>query len=81
MLLSGVRARFAALPYGNFCDVAKTFGCRTIEGIMRARKTEKVWPLEVIVDGEHYRYGVGYFTMGMFAEASREFDDIKRKKI
>jgi hypothetical protein len=30
--------------------------------------------MEMLVDGEHFRYGLCYFTVGMFAEATEIFD-------
>jgi diacylglycerol kinase family enzyme len=76
ILLSGKDARLAVLPYGNFNDMARTFGAKNLEDILEAGEEadEEVWPLEVIVDGEHFRYGVCYFTVGMFAEATEIFD-------
>jgi diacylglycerol kinase family enzyme len=68
----------AMLPYGNFNDIGRSFGCRNLEEIFeleQAGKFSEVWPLEMKIDGEHYRYGLCYFTIGMFAEATEMFEE------
>ena len=82
IMLSGAEGvKFGVLGYGNFNDMARTFRTRSLAEIMDG-KCRKVWPLEAVVDGEHYRYGVCYFTLGMFAEATELFDDgVHRKKL
>lgn len=75
VVLSGKQVRFAVLPYGNFNDLAGMLGCKTIgEIIANLRKTKKMYPIEALVDGEHFRYAACYFTLGMFAESTRVFD-------
>jgi len=86
-LLSGVDAIFVALPYGNFSDVAKRLGAETLDDVLVASgdgevklrgrhqaSIREVYPLEILVDGEHLRYGLGYFTVGLLAEAAKMFD-------
>ena len=79
ILLSGKDATFAALPYGNFNDTARGLGLRKLEDVFGG-KAEKAWALECLADGVHYRYGLCYFTVGMFAEATEIFDHPKYRK-
>jgi diacylglycerol kinase family enzyme len=76
ILLSGKDARLAVLPYGNFNDMARAFGAKNLRDILEAgdETVEEAWPMEMLIDGEHFRYGVCYFTVGMFAEATEIFD-------
>lgn len=81
VLISGRRVRVGVLGYGNFNDLARTFGAKSLGDVVGG-KTEKVWPLEAVVDGRRWRWAVGYFTIGMFAEATEVFDeDEQRKKL
>lgn len=41
------------------------------------KKVVQLYPLEIIVDGAHWRYASCYVTMGMTAEACEIFDDAK----
>ena len=72
-------ARLAVLPYGNYNDLARTLGTRTVEEVLVGKMGE-LWPLEILVDGEHFRYATCYMTMGMTAEAVEIFDDKKIRK-
>lgn len=81
ILESGKDITFAALPYGNFNDLAHTLGTMRFEDIFEgADGTQKLYPLDVIVDGEHWRYATCYVTMGMTAEAVELFDEPKIRK-
>lgn len=40
----------------------------------------KIYPLEVLVDGEHWRYAPCYATLGLLAEASEMMDGGKMRK-
>lgn len=71
---SGRDVVFAALPYGNFSDVARMLGVGSIEEILAGAPTNEIYPLEILVDDKHWRYGVGYFTAGLLAEATEMFD-------
>ena len=45
------------LPYGNFNDLARTLGIMKYEDLMRNLKSvEKLYPLEIVVDGKHWSY-------------------------
>lgn len=71
VMLSGKKVKLSVLPYGNFNDLARSF--RGQEG--------KMWyPLEVFIDGEHWRYIGAYFSMGMMAESTEVFDGKKERK-
>jgi len=72
-------ARLAVLPYGNFNDLARTLGTKTLEQVLNG-KTEKYYPLEILVDGKHFRYASSYVTIGMTAESVELFDDAKVRK-
>lgn len=78
-MLSGRDVAFAALPYGNFNDTAHGLGLRKLEDVL-AGEERRAWALQCLVDGEHYRYGLCYFTLGMFAEATEIFDNPKYRK-
>lgn len=41
---------------------------------------KRLYPLDVIVDGQHWRYASGYVTIGMTAEAVELFDEPKFRK-
>jgi diacylglycerol kinase family enzyme len=72
--------KLGVLGYGNFNDMARTLdvkGLRELLGIVDERIDGKVvdaWALECLVDGKHWRWGMGYFTIGLFAEACAVFD-------
>jgi hypothetical protein len=78
-MLSGKDVSFAPLPYGNFNDAARGLQLRNL-GDALAGRARKAWVLECLLDGEHYRYGLCYFTVGMFAEATEIFDHPKYRK-
>lgn len=74
--------RFGVVGFGNFNDMYRSFGKLKFEQILEQKTIKKAYPLECFVDGSHFRYGMCYFTVGMFAEACAVFDDPKvRKKL
>lgn len=79
VLLSGKDVRLGALPYGNFNDVARMFGIREIAEILTA-KVVKAYALECKVNGKHRQYAMGYFTVGMMADAARMLNRGVRRK-
>ncbi len=80
IMLSGrEKVQLGVLGYGNFNDTARNFGKPSLEEIMEG-KAQEVWPLECKINGKHWRYGVCYFTIGMFAEACEVFDHPKTRK-
>ncbi|MBQ9020157.1 hypothetical protein IJ096_02455 [Candidatus Saccharibacteria bacterium] len=77
LCMSNKDVRLGILPYGNFNDVARGFGLKSLGEVLMA-KEEEVYPIEVKVNGGHYQYTMGYFTVGMFAMATEVFE---RKKV
>ncbi|MBF1035558.1 MAG: hypothetical protein HXL12_02575 [Candidatus Nanosynbacter sp.] len=73
IMQSGKDAKFYVIPYGNFNDIIQ---------ILRLNSGKKVYPIEALVDGKHFRYALAYFTVGMMAESTKIFDDEKvRRKL
>jgi hypothetical protein len=73
IMQSGRDAKFYVIPYGNFNDIIQ---------ILRLNSGKKVYPIEALVDGKHFRYALAYFTVGMMAESTKIFDDEKiRRKL
>lgn len=73
IMQSGKDAKFYVIPYGNFNDIIQ---------ILRPNSGKKVYPIEALVDGKHFRYALAYFTVGMMAESTKIFDDEKvRRKL
>ena len=82
LLKSGKNATLAALPYGNFNDLSRTLGTKSLESVMdkaltsAAGPTERndqpqrnFYPLEIFVNSKFFRYATCYVTIGMTAEA------------
>lgn len=68
------------LPYGNFNDLARTLGTMKYDDDFLKQKVKKLYPLDIIVDGKHWRYATCYVTAGMTAEAVELFDEPKFRK-
>lgn len=66
------RVKFFAVGYGNFNDTANS--------VKNLKSGTKIYPLEIKVNNEIYRYAISYFTMGMFAESTKIFDEKKTRK-
>lgn len=86
VLRSKKKATFTALGYGNFNDMARMLGGKeNIGALVRKYQegiTEKAYPIEILVNGESWRYAMCYATFGLFAESTEVFDDEKvRKKL
>jgi hypothetical protein len=79
MLSEAQNVRLGVMGFGNFNDTARSFGLLRFEEILKGDARE-VWPLECKVNKEHWRYGMCYFTIGMFAEACAAFDHPKTRK-
>ncbi len=73
----GVRLGF--LPYGNFNDMAATFTGRSAirdpSKLLDEGRTVEAHPLQVAINGEHYRYALLYATFGWTAFAAAIFDN------
>lgn len=73
-------------------DIFKTGRVTDMEGVPRESRAgeenvrqdpphiKKLYPLDIIVDGRHWRYATCYVTMGMTAEAVELFDEPKFRK-
>ncbi len=81
ILKSGKSAVLSALPYGNFNDLARTLGTKTLEDIIDrdVRGPRDFYPLEILVDGKFFRYATCYVTIGMTAEAVHIYDSPKMR--
>lgn len=79
VLLSEKDATLGVLPYGNFNDLARTLKTKKLEDIF-AQKERKLYPLEIKVDGQHFRFASCYVSVGMMAEAVEIFDQKKIRK-
>ncbi len=82
---SGKRVAMGVVGLGNFNDYAQTFGegkfLKMVRKFEEGRK-EEIYPMEILVNGKHFRYFVNYLTMGMFAESTEVFKNEKvRKKL
>lgn len=81
ILLSNKDAKLAVLPYGNFNDLARTLGTKKLKDVF-CGKEQKLYPLEIVIDGKHWRYATCYATIGMTAASVEIFDNAKvRKKL
>lgn len=79
MLSRAQNVKFGVVGYGNFNDVARTFGNLKLDDILKGH-VKRVYPLECKINGKHWRFGMCYFTLGMFAEACAVFDAPKTRK-
>ncbi len=91
ILSSGKQVTYSCLGYGDFNDVARMlktkraveYGDEYVGGIseiverFEQGKSSELYPLEVQVNGELYRYALCYFSMGLLAEATQVFDEPK----
>lgn len=93
---AGKDVTLGVLGYGNFNDFARMLRTKhavpygdeyvggvteIVEKFTRGEVTE-IYPLEVLVDGEHWRYAPCYVTVGMFAASTAVFDQPKvREKL
>lgn len=79
VILSGKQVELGVLGHGNFNDMARIGGLKTLEEIIES-KTREIYPLEVLVDGRHWRYAACYVTCGLFAESTEVFDQEKTRE-
>lgn len=73
------------LPYGNFNDLARTLGTMNAQKLLNSIGKndiflKRLYLLDILVNGKHWRYATCYVTMGMTAEAVELFDDPKVRK-
>ena len=82
IMQSNKDVELVVLPYGNFNDLARTLGTKSFEDVFGERAShQKLYPLEIVVDGKLWRYATCYVTMGMTAEAVKIYDQPKMRKI
>ena len=79
IMLSGKDAKLAVLPYGNFNDLARTLRTKKLKDVFEG-EVKNLWPLDITVDGKHFRYATCYTTIGMTADSVELFDDKKVRK-
>ena len=79
ILHSGKSATLAALPYGNFNDLARTLRTKSLEDVICNSDGRNFYPLELHVDGNLFRYATCYITIGMTAEAVSIYDSPKMR--
>ena len=79
VIKSGKDATLAVLPYGNFNDLSRTLGTKTLEDAT-SKNIQKFYPLEIIVDGKFFRYATCYVTIGMMADSVQIYDQPKMRK-
>lgn len=87
ILQSGKDAHLSALPYGNFNDLSRTLGTEKLSDVLneenaKPESIQKLYPLEIHIDGRLFRYATCYVTIGMTAEAVKLYDTpALRKKL
>lgn len=86
VMQSGKVATLSALAYGNFNDLGAIMGVQGgVKEVVRryeAGEAKSVYPLEVKIDGKHWRYALGYVTVGMLAASTTVFEEPKvREKL
>lgn len=79
VVLSKKTVRLAVLGYGNFNDFARTLGRYDFNYVLQHyfaadAPTRQLYPLDIRVNGEHWRYAASYLTIGLFAESTQVFD-------
>ncbi len=80
ILESGKDATLSVLPYGNFNDLARTLGMMKYSDVFKKRKAKVLYPLDIIINGVHWRYATCYVTIGMTAESVDIFNNPKVRK-
>ena len=73
-------ATLAAIPYGNFNDLARTLRTKQLEDIIDNKQINSLYPLSIIINGKHWRYATCYVTIGMTAKAVDIYNSPKMRK-
>ncbi len=87
VMAAGKDVTLAVLGYGNFNDIARMLGVTReegVEGILQryeAGKMRELHPLEIEVNGKHWRYAPCYFSMGLLAQATTMLEEPKVRKV
>lgn len=70
IMRSGKDVTLSVLPYGNFNDLSRTLRTKSFDDVFLSDNSmRKFYPLEIIVDGQLFRYSTCYVTVGMMAES------------
>lgn len=80
ILDSGKDVTLSVLPYGNFNDLARTLKTMKLKDINLNSKPINLYPLEIYVNNNLWRFATCYVTIGMTAEAVELFDAPKFRK-
>ena len=80
VMLARKTVRLAVLGYGNFNDFARTLGGYDFAYVekqlfRKAAPVTTLYPLDIRVNGKHWRYAASYLTLGLFAESTQVFDE------
>lgn len=86
VMQSGKATTLSALAYGNFNDLGAIMGVQGgVKEVVRryeVGEARSAYPLEVKIDGKHWRYALGYVTVGMLAASTAVFEEPKvREKL
>ena len=73
-------AILSVLPYGNFNDLARTLGVPNFNQVINSSKIGKLYPLEIHVNNQFFRWATCYVTLGMTAEAVQLYDRPNMRK-
>lgn len=82
IIRSGKDVVLAVLPFGNFNDLSRTLGVEKFDDVFGGKAREsKLYPLEIKINGELFRYATCYVTVGMMAESVKIYDtpELRRK--
>ncbi len=87
IMLSQKNVCLGVMGYGNFNDINRMVNQgqhRDLTDLVDsygAGATKAIWPLEIKVNDQHWRYAPCYVTAGLFAESTEVFDDeeVRRK--
>ncbi len=87
VMQSGKRAILAVLGYGNLNDMAEMLGTTRDLGVagvwqnFLAGNVHEIYPLEVTIDGDFWRYAPCYVSLGLLAEAAAtvEVPEVRKK--
>jgi len=80
MLSKAKDLKLGVLGYGNFNDMSRALGMRDLLEIVKVAegggegRLADAWGMECLVNGEHWRWALCYFTVGLFAESCAVFE-------
>ena len=78
IMKSGKKATLSVLPYGNFNDLSRTLHTRTFNDVFLSNTAVRdFYPLEIIIDGQFFRFSTCYVTVGMMAESVELYNEPK----